>query len=67
MTDHTKGTETNINLSKQSSKDDKLGLPRKENQKTHVRDNANYLCTVCKAKFFTKVEVEEHFFKHPLA
>jgi hypothetical protein len=47
-------------------KDEKIYLTRAANQKPFQRHDASYVCTVCKVKFFTKVEVEEHFMKHPL-
>ena len=39
---------------------------RKPNQKPFSRENAQYRCTVCNEKFFTKMEVETHFEGHPL-
>ena len=65
--DPTKGTEQNIVLGKKEETDDRLKLPRTAKHKSFARHDASYVCTVCKAKFFTKVDVEEHFFKHPLA
>lgn len=41
-------------------------LYRKSGQKPFVRHNANYVCTVCNEKFFTKMEVENHFEEHPI-
>lgn len=40
---------------------------RRPNQKPFSRENAQYRCTVCNEKFFTKMEVENHFMEHPLA
>ncbi len=51
---------------KKDPKNEKLGLPRTPGQKAFVRHDANYVCCVCKVKFFTKMDVEEHFLKHPL-
>ena len=65
-TDHSKSTETNITIDAKDPKNEKLGLPRAPNQKPFVRHDASYVCSVCKVKFFTKVDVEEHFLKHPL-
>ncbi|APJ03916.1 hypothetical protein [Silvanigrella aquatica] len=41
-------------------------LYRKPGQKPFTRDNAQYRCSVCNEKFFTKMEVETHFEEHPL-
>ncbi len=41
-------------------------LYRKPGQKPFARENAQYRCTVCNEKFFTKMEVEAHFEEHPL-
>lgn len=41
-------------------------LYRKPHQKPFSRDNAQYRCSVCNEKFFTKMEVETHFEEHPL-
>ena len=41
-------------------------LYRKPNQKPFSRENAQYRCSVCNEKFFTKMEVETHFLEHPL-
>jgi hypothetical protein len=41
-------------------------LYRKPGQKSFSRDNAQYRCTVCNEKFFTKAEAEAHFEEHPL-
>ncbi|MES2615439.1 MAG: hypothetical protein V4591_08495 [Bdellovibrionota bacterium] len=64
--EQTKSTNSNVISDKKDAKDDKLSMPRQPDQKSFMRQDANYVCTVCKAKFFTKVDVEEHFFKHPL-
>lgn len=63
--DPTKGTEKNVTISA-DKKDDKLSMPRTPGQKSFSRHDASYVCGVCKAKFFTKNDVEEHFLKHPL-
>ncbi len=39
---------------------------RKEGQEPFRRHDAKYVCTVCGQKFFTKMEVEECFMKHPV-
>ena len=41
-------------------------LYREEDQKPFFRQDARYACSVCKNKFFTKHEVEDCFFSHPL-
>lgn len=41
-------------------------LYRKPGQKPFARENAQYRCSVCNEKFFTKMEVETHFEEHPL-
>lgn len=41
-------------------------LYRKPGQKPFARENAQYRCTVCNERFFTKIEVETHFEEHPL-
>lgn len=46
--------------------EEKPVLYRKPNQKPFSRENAQYRCTVCNEKFFTKMEVENHFLEHPL-
>ncbi len=46
--------------------EEKPVLYRKPNQKPFARENAQYRCTVCNEKFFTKMEVENHFLEHPL-
>lgn len=61
-----RGETTMSDESLKDSKADKMSLPRTANQKPFARHDANYVCTVCKAKFFTKVDVEDHFLKHPL-
>ena len=56
--------ETDIN---QKPKEiEKPVLYRKPGQKPFARENAQYRCTVCNEKFFTKMEVETHFEEHPL-
>jgi hypothetical protein len=42
-------------------------LFRTEKQSPFRRADAKYICTVCEKKFFTKPDVEECFFSHPLA
>ena len=59
-------TAKNIVLESKDLKNEKLNMPRRADLKPFTRHDASYVCTVCKAKFFTKVDVEEHFLKHPL-
>ncbi len=56
--------ESDIKQKPQES--EKPVLYRRPNQKPFTRDNAQYRCTVCNEKFFTKMEVETHFEEHPL-
>lgn len=62
----TNPTELDILLDTKNPKEDKIYLTRTSKHKPFMRHDASYVCTVCKVKFFTKAEVEEHFFRHPL-
>ena len=53
-------------LKPKPDEDAKPILYRKPDQKPFIRDNAQYRCSVCNEKFFTKMEVETHFEEHPL-
>ena len=55
--DHSKSTESNILLSGKDTKSEKLHFPRTPGQKSFVRHDASYVCTVCKVKFFTKIDI----------
>lgn len=64
-------SDTNSEIENDSPKspdeDKKTVLFRKPGQTPFERDNAQYKCSVCSEKFFTKTEVETHFLEHPLA
>jgi hypothetical protein len=53
-------------LKPKSDEESKPILYRKPDQKPFIRENAQYRCSVCNEKFFTKMEVETHFEEHPL-